>query len=339
MTLTAQDLYLKLKNISIGNENCKYSLEKCVSILPIINKINQLKKEKNTLILGHSYVSPEILYGIADKVGDSYELSLAAKNSNADSIIFCAVKFMADTAKILNPNKSVYIPSTFNGCSLADSITLNDIKLLKEKHPNYTFVCYINTTAEIKSECDVCVTSSNATKIIKNISNENIYFLPDKLMGQNIINDLKKQNIKKNIKLWNGTCYVHEEYEPKLINSIKSKDNTVQIISHPECAPNIIEQSDFVGSTSQIVTHVKKSIHNNFFLLTECGLSSRMQSETPSKNFIGSCTMCKYMKANNLQDILTCLESPKVENTIEIDKDIQQKALKCIENMFYYNNL
>ena len=332
--MKATELYDRLKHVSIGGNTCNYSLEKCESYIPIINKINHLKKEKNAIVLAHSYVSPEILYSVADYVGDSYELSKKAKMTSADTIIFSAVKFMGETAKLLNPQKKVLIPSTFNGCSLADAITGKDVQKLKQTYPNYTFVCYINTSADVKAECDVCVTSSNVYKIIENIPNENIYFLPDELMGKNVIAALKKKNIQKNIKLWKGSCYVHEEYDADSIKYLKQKHPNIKVASHPECNTDVLEASDFVGSTSQLISYVNNTESNAFFLLTECGLTSRLQAETPSKKFVGTCTMCKYMKSNTLEDIHRVLDNPNPEDHITLSEDIQKKAVTCIEKMF-----
>ncbi|MEK9657492.1 MAG: quinolinate synthase NadA [bacterium] len=335
--LSAEQLFEKLKHITLGSKTCLYTLEKCAKLSPLINKINQLKSEKNALILAHSYLSPEIIYGVADFSGDSFELSKKAKETDADIIIFAAVKFMAETAKLLNPNKHVFIPSQHNGCSLADSINAEQVKHLKNQFPDHTFVCYINTTAEVKAYCDVCVTSSNALPIIKAIPNKNIYFLPDKLMAQNIILQCENQNIDKNIRYWDGTCYVHQEYDPELSKYIKLKYPESKLVAHPECEPNVAQQADFVGSTSQMINYVKQSNANQYFLLTECGLSSRLQLEVPNKEFIGSCTLCQYMKANTLENILATLESPTSAQRILLPKAIQKKALSCINAMFKYS--
>lgn len=336
--ITLNSLYNKLKNIKLSGSTCLYSYEKCQHLYPLIAEINHLKKKKNALILAHSYVAPEIIHGVSDFSGDSYELSQKAKESNADIIIFAAVKFMAETAKILNPSKEVYIPSKHNGCSLADSITEEDIQNLKKQYPEHTFVCYINTTAAIKAHCDVCVTSSNAVKIIKNITNNKIYFLPDKLMAKNIIQKLKDDNINKTIDYWHGSCYVHEDYDPEMTQYIKQEYPHAKIAAHPECKPEVAQQAHFLGSTSQMINFVKESKENTFFLLTECGLNTRLQLELPQKKFIGSCTLCQYMKANSLDSILNCLKQPSNEQLIKIDDITQKQAKACIEAMFKLNH-
>ena len=334
---TAKTLYNDLKHIKVSTSTCRFTLEKCTELAPIINDIIRLKKEKNAIILAHSYVNPEIHHTVADYVGDSYELSKRAKECNEDTIVFSAVKFMGETAKIINPNKTVLIPNKLNGCSLADSIDGRQVKELRKKHPEHTFVCYINTSADVKAECEVCVTSSNVYTIIENIPNDKIYFLPDKLMGQNVVNELKKRGSKKEVLYYDGTCYVHDAYEPEMIDYLRLETPDVTVVSHPECSPEILEKSDYVGSTSQMIQYVKSSPKDTFFLLTECGLSARLQLEDPSKKFIGTCTMCKYMKDNTLQNIKRVLQSPDEDDIITIDTDIQVKALHCINKMFDYN--
>jgi len=195
--VTAEKLYEKLKAIHVGNPICQFTKENCELLLPAIERIEKLKHEKNAIILAHNYVAPQIFYSVADYTGDSYGLSKKAKESDADVIVFAAVRFMAETAKILNPKKIVLDPNPNGGCSLADGITNTDVINLRQQFPDHTFVCYINTTASVKAECDVCVTSSNVYKIIEKIPNDKIYFLPDKLMGENVIQNLKTKGVKK----------------------------------------------------------------------------------------------------------------------------------------------
>jgi len=338
-TWTATSLYEHLQDVKLGGSVCLYTPELCEKMAATINKINAIKKEKNAIILAHSYVVPEIIRTVADFCGDSYELSKRAKESDAELIIFAAVKFMAEGAKLLNPEKRVFVPSLHNGCSLADSITGDDVKALKEQHPDFTFVCYINTTVDVKAECDVCVTSSNVYDIITAIPNENIYFVPDRLMGQNIINELAKRGVKKTIKYWHGTCYVHEEYSTDMIDYIRLQYPGVKVSAHPECSEEIIGKSDFIGSTSQMVNYVKENDAPYHFMLTECGLTSRIQSEEPGKTFVGSCTMCKYMKSNSLDNILSTLENEPSAHEIHLEASKTQAALNCLNEMFRLNNL
>ena len=334
--VTAEKLYEKLKAIHVGNPICQFTKENCELLLPAIERIEKLKHEKNAIILAHNYVAPQIFYSVADYTGDSYGLSKKAKESDADVIVFAAVRFMAETAKILNPKKIVLDPNPNGGCSLADGITNTDVINLRQQFPDHTFVCYINTTASVKAECDVCVTSSNVYKIIEKIPNDKIYFLPDKLMGENVIQNLKAKGVKKNIKLWEGTCYVHEEYQPENIDQVRKNFNGIEVLVHPECSSAVVNKADYIGSTSQMLNHVRKSDRDSFFLLTECGLTGVLQSEFPQKTFAGGCTMCKYMKSNSLEDILNVLENPSPQNIIKIDLDTQKRALQCVNRMFEY---
>ena len=334
--VTAEKLYEKLKAIHVGNPICQFTKENCELLLPAIERIEKLKHEKNAIILAHNYVAPQIFYSVADYTGDSYGLSKKAKESDADVIVFAAVRFMAETAKILNPKKIVLDPNPNGGCSLADGITNTDVINLRQQFPDHTFVCYINTTASVKAECDVCVTSSNVYKIIEKIPNDKIYFLPDKLMGENVIQNLKTKGVKKNIELWEGTCYVHEEYQPENIDQVRKNFNGIEVLVHPECSSAVVNKADYIGSTSQMLNHVRKSDRDSFFLLTECGLTGVLQSEFPQKTFAGGCTMCKYMKSNSLEDILNVLENPSPENIIKIDLDTQKRALQCVNRMFEY---
>ena len=334
--VTAEKLYEKLKAIHVGNPICQFTKENCELLLPAIERIEKLKHEKNAIILAHNYVAPQIFYGVADYTGDSYGLSKKAKESDADVIVFAAVRFMAETAKILNPKKIVLDPNPNGGCSLADGITNTDVINLRQQFPDHTFVCYINTTASVKAECDVCVTSSNVYKIIEKIPNDKIYFLPDKLMGENVIQNLKTKGVKKNIELWEGTCYVHEEYQPENIDQVRKNFNGIEVLVHPECSSAVVNKADYIGSTSQMLNHVRKSDRDSFFLLTECGLTGVLQSEFPQNTFAGGCTMCKYMKSNSLEDILNVLENPSPKNIIKIDLDTQKRALQCVNRMFEY---
>ena len=211
---------------------CQYSLRKCEELVPVINEINELKEEKNAVILAHSYISPEIIYGVSDFVGDSYKLSRDALATSASTIVFVAVRFMGETAKILNPEKEVLVPAVLDGCSLADSIQADTVRDLRRQYPDYTFICYINTTAQVKAECDITVTSANVYKVAKNIPNDKIYFLPDKFMGQNLKNYMERQGIKKDIKFFSGTCYVHEDYGMDEAGSAWKRPLRSQISGH-----------------------------------------------------------------------------------------------------------
>ena len=334
--MTPEELHAKLKHVKVGGNVCHYSLKKCEELAPLINEINDRKAEQNAIVLAHSYVTPEIQVGVADLVGDSYELSKNAKESNAEKIVFAAVRFMGETAKILNPEKEVLIPGLLDGCTLADSINGARVRALRREFPGYTFVCYINTSAEVKAECDVCVTSANVYNVVGRIPNQKIYFLPDKFMGQNLVNEIKARGVKKDIKYYDGICYVHEEYDTEQIHRIRTEYPDAKIVSHPECQPAVTKESDFVGSTSQMLKYMEQSKAKEFLMLTECGLSSRLQIQFPDKKFVGSCTLCRYMKSNTLTDILRVLKHPTRRDRVVIDPKVRERALSCIEMMFHY---
>jgi len=335
--MQAAELYNKLRSVQNGTVLCQYSMENCEKLVNLINEINELKKEKNAAILAHSYVAPEITFGVADYSGDSYQLSKNAMETNAQTIIFAAVEFMGETAKILNPGKRVLIPGANPGCSLANSITGEQVKKLREQYKDHTFICYINTTAEVKAACDVCVTSSNVVKIASSVPNNKIVFLPDKLMGENLKNELEKMGIKKELVLHTGTCYVHEQYDSDLVEYFRIQNQGLRVVCHPECHPGVAMLSDFVGSTGQMLDYIRNSPEEApILLLTECGLNARLQSELPNRRFIGSCNLCKYMKSNSLENILQTLKEPSKAKEIKLNATVLESAKRCIENMFIY---
>lgn len=335
--MTVQALYDKLKGISVANPLCRYTLDRCIQISPLIDEIQQLKKEKNALILAHTYVHPDIIYGVADHVGDSYALAKKAKETDADLIVFPSVRFMAETAKILNPDKTVVDPNPNGGCSLADSITAEQVYALRKAHPDHTFVCYINTTAAVKAASDVCVTSSNIFSILAKLPTDKIYFLPDKLMGDNARKWLHNQGIHKEILTYPGTCYVHEEFAPAGVDLMRKMHPDLFVLAHPECKPEVIEKADMLGSTTEMYQYVmaRKGENRPFLLLTECGVASRLNVEAPEARLIGGCSLCKYMRSNSLSAIAKSLRDPV---GIEIDPLVIQGARRCIERMFEYAN-
>lgn len=335
--MNAHELFARLKSVQPGTVLCNYSLEACERLVPLINEINALKKERNAVILAHSYVAPEIVFGVADFDGDSYKLSQDATRVQADLIVFVAVEFMGETAKILNPSKTVLIPGTNPGCSLADSITGDQVRALRAQYPDYTFVCYINTTADVKAECDVCVTSANVVDIVGGLPNDKICFLPDKLMGQNLKAELERRGIHKEFVFHDGVCYVHEQYDPEMIEFFRMQNPGLRVVSHPECHPGVALLSDFVGSTGQMIEYIRKAPDSDpVLLLTECGLNARLQSELPQRHFIGSCSMCRYMKSNSLEGILAALREPTHARRVTLAPETMARARRCIDNMFLY---
>ena len=219
---------------------------------------------------------------------------------------------------------------------MADAVTGPQVKNLRREFPDHTFVCYINTTADVKAECDVCVTSSNVYDIVEAIPNDKIFFLPDKLMGKNLREEMERRGVDKQIEIFDGVCYVHEQYDPEMIQFLRLKFPGVKVLSHPECSPGILHASDYAGSTSQMMDYVAKSKDSQFAVLTECGLSSRLQVEFPEKKIVGSCTMCRYMKSNSLEGILRVLLKPRPEDYVNLSDEVMQRARHCIDAMFTY---
>jgi quinolinate synthase len=339
-TAFAHALFDKLKSIQPGNPLCSYTFERCMRLSPLIEEISSLKEKKKAQILAHTYVHPDIIYGVADHVGDSYALALKARESTHEQILFPAVRFMAETAKILNPSKVVIDPNPYGGCSLAESISAEEVLSLRERHPHHTFVCYINTTAAVKAVCDVCVTSSNVYRIIEKIDNDKIYFLPDRLMGQNLVHHLKRNKIDKELLFSSGTCYVHESFTPEQIDLVKMQHKDAIVLAHPECDPAVVAKADVVSSTTGMLDYVKQREHaaHPFLLLTECGVASRLQAEAPHAKLIGACTLCKYMRSNSLESILQALKDPLPSQIITLDPAVQQGALRCLNAMFEYTS-
>ena len=304
-----------------------WSTGDCKIIAPLTLEINQLKRKKNAIILAHSYQTPDIMYGVADFLGDSYALSIRARETKANTIVFSSVYFMAETAKILNPKKMVLIPA-IAGCSLADSITPDDVKGLRKAYPKAGVVCYINTTAEVKAECDAICTSGNALKIIEKMPQKEIIFLPDEFMAKNLQPLTKKKLIS-----WKGRCIVHEEFSPETVKEIRARYPEAKILAHSECTPDVIREVDMMGSTKQMMDYVDTSEAEEFMLITECGLSDRVRTEKPGKKIVGSCALCPYMKKIMLKDILQCLRSPRPEQIITLPENIAKKAKKALNKM------
>ncbi len=336
--MNGEQLYAKLASTPLQLAMGIYTPESCNAMAEDIAEIDRLKKEKNAVVLAHYYVPREITLGVADFVGDSYGLSKDAASTDADVIIFSAVRFMAETAKILNPSKRVFVPGSDPACSLADSITTDQVRALRKQYPEHAFVCYINTTAEVKAECDVCVTSSNVVDICAKIPNDRIVFVPDRLMGQNVIDLLAARGIHKEIVLYpQGACHVHERFDAGIVKQFVERVPNIQVIAHPECDPAIIAQSHHVGSTTQILSQVKKyPTPQNLLVLTECGLVTSLVAEFPQHKFIGACQMCQYMKSNSLPGIRKVLETLDPKDEIFLDPDLMQRARRCIDAMFEY---
>ena len=293
---------------------------------PLIEKINKLKKQKNTIILAHNYQTPEIYHGVADISADSLALAIEASKTKADKIIMCGVHFMAETAKLMNPSKKVFLPDMRAGCSLSNSITGKDVKLLKQKYPGVPVVSYVNTSADVKAETDVCCTSANAVKVVESLKVKKVIFLPDQYLANYVA-----KNTKVKIISWKGTCIVHEQFTAKEINEIKSQNPGIKIIAHPECPPDVIEASDFTGSTSGMINYVKNNQPKKVMLVTECSMSDNVEADNPNVSFIKPCNLCPYMKKIDLKKILECLENET--NEIILDNKIIEAARKSVIRM------
>ena len=293
---------------------------------PLIHKINMLKKEKNAVVLTHNYQTPEIFHGVSDVAADSLALAVEASKTEADIIILCGVHFMAETAKLMNPKKKVLLPDMGAGCSLASSITGKDVRLLKEKYPGVPVVSYVNTSAEVKAESDICCTSANAIQVVESLGASKVIFLPDQYMAKYISTKTKVQIIS-----WVGTCIVHERFSAQEINDVKKQNPGIKILSHPECSPEVIAVSDFTGSTSGMAKYVDKNQPEKVMLVTECSMSDNVQIENPNVQFVRPCNLCPYMKTITLPKILDCLETET--NEILIPEIISRKARKAVERM------
>ena len=314
--------------------------QNCVSqplrdIAELTLKINNLKKEKKVVICAHVYQLPEIILGIGDTIGDSYKLAADTVKTQAENIIFCGVHFMAETAKILNPEKKVYIPSKKAGCTLAESIKSEDVKKLKLQYPNCPVVTYINTTADVKAESDCIVTSANAEKILRKMyqKHERVIFTPDRFMGANFAKVLGK-TIGKDMILWNGTCVVHERFDARTIKIYRDKYPGLAVLAHAECPPELIDKVDFAGGTGTMMKYVQNTNAAGYLLITECGFGELAKMKFPEKNFIAMCRLCPYMKSITLDNVLNVLENPAEEFEVNVPSDIAEKAKKSIDMMF-----
>ena len=293
---------------------------------PYIYKINKLKKEKNAIILAHNYQTPEIYHGISDYSADSLALAVEASKTKADIIVMCGVHFMAETAKLMNPSKKVLLPDMRAGCSLSSSITGEDVRNLKKKYPGVPVVSYVNTSADVKAETDVCCTSANAVKIVNSLGVKKVIFLPDDYLAKYVASQTDVEIIS-----WKGTCEVHEQFNDEEINEIRKNNPGIKIIAHPECPPDVIKASDFTGSTSGMIKYVKDNQPEKVMMVTECSMSDNVQVDNPNVKFIRPCNLCPHMKKITLPKILNCLENET--NEIKMDDVILQKARSSVERM------
>lgn len=299
----------------------------------MISEIKELCLKANAIILAHYYQAPEI-QDIADFIGDSLDLSRKAANNDADIIIFCGVHFMAETAKILSPNKTVLLPDIDAGCSLADDCPAEEFQKFREENPDHYVVSYINCTAEVKAQSDLICTSSNAVSLVEKIpKDKKIIFAPDKNLGRWV-----QKNSGRKLKLWPGSCIVHETFSEEALLKLKYKHPDAKVIAHPECSQNLLVLSDFIGSTSKLLDFVSNDYSDTYMVLTEPGIIHQMKKKEPNKNFIEvpdidgcKCNECPYMKLNTLEKILDCLKNNSP--SIELDPEIIKKAYTPIKRM------
>ena len=291
----------------------------------LIELILELKKQRNAVILVHNYQRPE-MFRIADYIGDSLGLSVAAAKTEADVILFCGVKFMAETAKVLSPGKTVLLPSLDAGCSLADMATVDKLKKVKSQYPDAAVVSYVNTTADVKAISDICCTSANAIEVVNSLPNKKVIFLPDRNLGRYV-----QQHTDKEIILWDGYCFVHDKLDAETLMEFKQRYPDAKVIAHPECRDELLKLSDHICGTGGMAKFAKSDGSKNFIVVTECGMTDKLRQDVPEKNFLSFCNVCPYMKATTLQLVARSL----ITNTHEISlpDNIIKDARKAIDSM------
>ncbi|TAL01061.1 MAG: quinolinate synthase NadA [Rhodospirillaceae bacterium] len=293
---------------------------------PLIHRINQLKAQKNAVILGHNYMTPEIFHCVADMTGDSLALARSASKTDADIIVMGGVHFMAETAKLLNPTKKVLIPDTGAGCTLAESITAEDVRKLKAQYPGVPVITYVNTSAEVKAESDICCTSGNAVEIVNGLGVPRVIMLPDEYLALNTAKLVKCEVIT-----WKGRCVVHEQFSPADIRGLRETNPGVVVLAHPECSPEVIAVADYAGSTAGMIDYVAKHRPPKVVLVTECSMSDNVAADFPELDFVKPCNLCPFMKKIELSNILWALESE--QNEVHIDPAIAVRARVSVERM------
>jgi quinolinate synthase len=308
-------------------------------------QINQLKEERNAVILGHNYMEPVLYYSVTDFKGDSLELSRKAAATDKDVIVFCGVKFMAETAKILNPGKTVLLPANA-GCSLAASITAADVRALKARYPGVPVVTYVNTYADVKAESDICCTSGNAVAVVESLHTDTVIFLPDEYLAKNVAKETGKHIIfptsnppsAEDDQLdyqmigWRGRCEVHEKYTVEDIRNIRAQFPDVQILTHPECSPEVVAASDFSGSTKAMINYVETTSAPRYLLLTECSMGDNIAAANPEKNILRMCSVrCPHMNKITMEATLDSLRYNRIE--INVPEEIRRRAFRAVERM------
>lgn len=342
--MTNEEMYLSLKKKLadiVPDVELRYKAELAV-------QINVLKKQKDAVILGHNYMDPVLFHSVADIKGDSLELSRKAAETDKSVILFCGVKFMAETAKILNPTKTVLIPS-LAGCSLAASITAEDVRALKKRYPGVPVVTYINTYADVKAETDICCTSGNAVAVVESLESDTVIFLPDEYLAGNVARETGKHIIFPSLHAvqpaneslldvqmigWRGRCEVHEKYTVEDIASVREQHSDVLIMAHPECSPEVVAASDFSGSTSAMIKFIQQTNAPKYLLLTECSMGDNVAASHPDKNMLRLCSVrCPHMNEITLENTLASLQLNQY--LIEVPEDIRVRAYQAVERMLH----
>jgi quinolinate synthase len=293
---------------------------------PYVAAILKLKAERKAVILAHNYQTPEIFHGVADLRGDSLALAREAEKTDAAVIVMCGVHFMAETAKILNPGKTVLIPDPEAGCSLASSITAEDVRLLRGRYPGVPVVSYVNTSAEVKAESDVCCTSANALQVVESLDSDRVLFLPDEFLGRYVAGRTKKEVI-----LWKGHCEVHERFTAADLRNYRGQFGDLVILAHPECPPDVLGEADFVGSTAAMIHEVARRRPQRVLMVTECSMSDNVAVEFPQIEFVRPCNLCSHMKLITLPKILDSLQSMK--HVVEVNPLVAERARRAVWRM------
>ncbi|MDI9239948.1 quinolinate synthase NadA [Lysobacter sp. LF1] len=293
--------------------------------LPWIDAIARLKRERGAVIMAHSYQSPEIFHGVADVTGDSLALAQAAADCDAELIVLCGVHFMAETAKILAPNRTVLIPDLEAGCSLASSITAADVRALRAQHPGAPVVTYVNTSAAVKAESDACCTSANAVQVVEAMGADKVIFLPDRFLGSHVASQTGIELV-----LWNGVCEVHEQFTVQQARHARERFDAV-LVAHPECPPEVQAEADFVGSTTAMGRWLERERPDRVALITECSMADNLRTRFPQIEFIKPCNLCPHMKRITLPNIHACLS--ELRHEVTVPDDVAVKARRALERM------
>lgn len=312
----------------------------------LAREIHRLKRERNAIILGHNYMEPALFHSVPDFVGDSLELSRRAARTDKDVIVFCGVRFMAETAKILNPGKTVLLPSLEAGCSLAASITADDVRRLRRTFPGVPVVTYVNTYAEVKAESDVCCTSGNAAAVVKSVGGDTVMFLPDEYLAQNVGRELGREvvfpetgadaptalDVAGRIIGWRGRCEVHEQFTPGDVAEARGRYPDVVVLAHPECRPDVVAAADFSGSTSAMIRFVETGTARRYLLLTECAMADNIRAARPDKELLRLCPVrCPHMNRITLENTLEALRDNR--HVIDVPEDVRVRAARAVERM------